>query len=176
MLVFFYLTAFLMKIIIPFIDKIKNSIELQNFNSAFRVNFWHFRMQKNKFIQCVSYLGAGASSRGSLHMSAASSATLYQSLRENTAGRPFILCILQSGKAHGVLFEASGALEIVTRRSNLISVRTTAGVAATLKVHTFVGDSPAEVFDALTQYTGQRGNFLLRQNSISLFESIRMKN
>jgi hypothetical protein len=93
-------------------------------------------------------------------MGAASSATLYQSLRENTAGRPFILCILQSGKAHGVLFEASGALEIVTRPSNLISVRTTAGAAATLKVHTFVGDSPAEVFDALTQYTGQRGNLL----------------
>jgi hypothetical protein len=106
----------------------------------------------------VYHLGAGASSRGSLHMGEASSATLYQSLRENTAGRPFILCILQSGKAHGVLFEATGALEIVTRPSNLISVRTTAGAAATLKVHTFVGDTPAQVFDALTQYTGQRGH------------------
>lgn len=104
----------------------------------------------------IDHLGAGASSRGSLHLGAASSATLYQSLRANTAGRPFILCILPSGKAHGVLFEASGALEIVTRPSNLISLRSTAGAVSTLKVHTFVGDNPAEVFDALTQYTGQK--------------------
>jgi len=53
-----------------------------------------------------------------------------------------------------VLFEAPAALEIVSRPSNLVTVRTTAG-ATFLQVHTFVGNDPSQVFDALTTHIGQ---------------------
>ncbi|CAB3365293.1 Hypothetical predicted protein [Cloeon dipterum] len=111
--------------------------------------FWEWSLQ---FPHDALLLGSGSTSRGSLRLTSGS-ATLYQGLGTKANGRPFILCVTQSGKSHGVLFEAPGAIEVVARPSNLISIRSTAG-AEYLNVHTFVGNSPAEVFEALTAHIG----------------------
>ncbi|XP_059479288.1 probable maltase-glucoamylase 2 [Neocloeon triangulifer] len=112
--------------------------------------FWEWSFQ---FPENSALLGAGASSRGSL-MLKSGNATLYQTLGSKSNGRPYILCIAPSGKAHGVLFEAPGAIEVVARPTNLVSVRSTAG-AEYMRVHAFVGNDTAQVFDALTSHIGR---------------------